>query len=188
VKINEVMRGSVIGKVIASKAEAYPVGTYATSHSAGWTEFAVLKEKELEKVDVPRNGRVTDTMGVLGTNLHSSIHACLPNTCNALGMTSLTAYFGILDVGKVKAGDFVVVSGAAGATGSVVAQIAKIMGATVLGIAGSDDKVQWLKDLGCDDALNYKDPNFAKKFRSATPVSWCIRTATGRALTTTTSG
>jgi len=93
-------------------------------------------------------------------------------------MTSLTAYFGILDVGKVKAGDFVVVSGAAGATGSIVAQIAKIMGATVLGIAGSDDKVQWLKDLGCDDALNYKDPNFVKKFRSATPVSWCISTAT----------
>jgi len=76
VKINEVMRGSVIGKVIASKAQAYPVGIYATSHSAGWTELAVLKEKELEKVDVPRNGRVTDTMGVLGTTLHSSVHAC----------------------------------------------------------------------------------------------------------------
>lgn len=84
-------------------------------------------------------------------------------------MTSLTAYFGILDVGKVKAGDFVVVSGAAGATGSVVGQIAKIKGATVLGIAGSEDKVQWLKDLGFDDALNYKDPDFAKKFRKATP-------------------
>lgn len=86
-------------------------------------------------------------------------------------MTSLTAYFGILDVGKVKAGDFVVVSGAAGATGSVVGQIAKIKGATVLGLAGSDDKVRWLKDLGFDDALNYKDPDFAKKFRKATPVS-----------------
>ena len=79
-----------------------------------------------------------------------------------------TAYFGLIHVGKVKSGDFVVVSGAAGATGSVVCQIAKLKGATVLGLAGSDDKVEWLKDLGCDDALNYKDVDFTKKFRSST--------------------
>ncbi len=86
-------------------------------------------------------------------------------------MTGLTAYFGIIDVGKVKAGDFVVVSGAAGATGSVVGQIAKLKGATVLGLAGSDDKVQWLKqELGFDEALNYKDKDFFKKFRTATKV------------------
>ena len=86
-----------------------------------------------------------------------------------VGMTGLTAYFGIIDVGKVKAGDFVVVSGAAGATGSVVGQIAKLKGARVLGLAGSDDKVQWLKEeLGFDDALNYKDKDFFKKFRTAT--------------------
>ena len=87
------------------------------------------------------------------------------------GMTGLTAYFGILDIGQVKAGDLVVVSGAAGATGSVVGQIAKLKGAKVFGIAGSDEKVQWLKDLGYDDAFNYKDPNFAKNFRAATKVS-----------------
>jgi NADPH-dependent curcumin reductase CurA len=80
----------------------------------------------------------------------------------------LTAYFGIIEVGKVKPGDFVVVSGAAGATGSVVGQIAKLKGATVLGLAGSDEKVQWLKELGFDDALNYKDKDFFKKFRAAT--------------------
>lgn len=80
----------------------------------------------------------------------------------------MTAYFGIIDVGKVKAGDFVVVSGAAGATGSVVGQIAKLKGATVLGIAGSDDKCTWLRELGFDDALNYKDKDFAAKFRKAT--------------------
>jgi len=84
-------------------------------------------------------------------------------------MTGLTAYFGILDVGKVKAGDFVVVSGAAGATGSVVGQIAKLKGATVLGLAGSDEKCAWLKDeLGFDAALNYKDKDFYTKFRAAT--------------------
>ena len=77
--------------------------------------------------------------------------------------------FGLLDIGKPKPGDLVVVSGAAGATGSVVGQIAKLKGAKVLGIAGSDDKVAWLKeDLGFDDALNYKDPNFAKQFRDKT--------------------
>jgi NADPH-dependent curcumin reductase CurA len=87
-------------------------------------------------------------------------------------MTGLTAYFGIIDVGKVKTGDFVVVSGAAGATGSVVGQIAKLKGATVLGIAGSDDKCRWLKEeLGFDEALNYKDEEFGKNFRSATTVS-----------------
>jgi NADPH-dependent curcumin reductase CurA len=85
-------------------------------------------------------------------------------------VTGLTAYFGLLDVGQVKDGDFVVVSGAAGATGSVVGQIAKLKGAKVLGIAGSDDKVQMLKDLGFDDALNYKAPDFAEKFRAATKV------------------
>ncbi len=87
-------------------------------------------------------------------------------------MTSLTAYFGILDIGNVKAGDFVVVSGAAGATGSVVGQIAKIKGARVLGIAGSEEKCRWLtEELGFDDALNYKDKDFEAKFAAATTVS-----------------
>lgn len=86
------------------------------------------------------------------------------------GTSGLTAYFGILEVGKVKAGDFVVVSGAAGAVGSIVGQIAKLKGARVLGLAGSDDKVEWLKELGFDDALNYKDPEFTSKFIDATKV------------------
>jgi NADPH-dependent curcumin reductase CurA len=87
---------------------------------------------------------------------------------NSTGTTGLTAYFGMIEVGNVKPGDFVVVSGAAGATGSVAGQIAKLKGARVLGLAGSDDKVQWLKELGFDDALNYKDKDFFKKFRAAT--------------------
>lgn len=95
-------------------------------------------------------------------------------------MTGLTAYFGIIDVGQVKAGDFVVVSGAAGATGSVVCQIAKLKGARVLGIAGSDDKVAWLKELGCDDALNYKHADFSKKFRKSTKVRFQSEQSHGR--------
>ncbi|KAL8832885.1 MAG: hypothetical protein Q9170_004687 [Blastenia crenularia] len=149
VKIGEVMRGVAIGIIIASKSKSYPIGTHVTA-TAGWTEYAILKESDLQRVDIPKNGRITDVLGVLG-------------------MTGLTAYFGLLDIGKVRAGDFVVVSGAAGATGSIVGQIAKLKGAKVLGIAGSEEKVRWLKEeLGFDDALCYKDEQFAAKFRGAT--------------------
>jgi len=149
VQVGEVMRGQAIGVVEESKSPSFPRGSYATG-TVGWTELKVCKASELERVVVPKGGRLTDGLSVLG-------------------MTGLTAYFGILDVGRVRPGDFVVVSGAAGATGSVVGQIAKLKGATVLGIAGGDDKCRWLKhELGFDDALNYKDPNFAKKFRAST--------------------
>ena len=143
------MRGACIGVVKASRNPKYPVNTHVVA-PAGWTELAIVREKDLEPVQLPPNGRLSDAMGVLG-------------------LTGGTAYFGILDVGQVKAGDFVVVSGAAGATGSVACQIAKLKGATVLGLAGTDDKVAWLKgEAGCDHALNYKSPNFVKDFRAAT--------------------
>lgn len=149
VKIGAVMRGSGIGMIVASRSKKFPVGTYA-SGMCGWSEYAVLKEQDVELLDLPNGAVPTDSLG-------------------ALGMTGLTAYFGILDVGQVKAGDFVVVSGAAGATGSVVGQIAKLKGAKVLGLAGEDSKVSWLKEeLGFDEALNYKDPQFKDKFRAAT--------------------
>jgi NADPH-dependent curcumin reductase CurA len=149
VEIGAVMRGSGIGLIVASKSSKFPVGTYATG-MCGWTEYAILKEKHLDLLDLPEGAVPTDALGVVG-------------------MTGLTAYFGLLEIGQVKAGDFVVVSGAAGATGSVVGQIAKLKGATVLGLAGEDSKVRWLKEeLGFDEALNYKDPDFVKKFRAAT--------------------
>jgi len=153
VQIGEVMRGASIGKVVASKAPSFSVGDYVSVFS-GWTELCIADatgadQRNLTKLSIPENGRITDALGVLG-------------------MTGLTAYFGLLDIGKVKEGDFVVVSGAAGATGSVVCQIAKLKGAKVLGIAGSDDKVKWLKELGCDEALNYKDANFKTDFKAKT--------------------
>ncbi|KAF1949052.1 NAD(P)-binding protein [Byssothecium circinans] len=149
VQIGETMRGLAVGIITASKSSTFPVGTYA-SGQCGWTEYAVTSEKALQPLNLPDGAVITDALGVLG-------------------MTGLTAYFGLLDVGKVKEGDFVVVSGAAGATGSVVGQIAKLKGAKVLGIAGGDDKVRWLKeDLGFDNALNYKSKDFAKEFREAT--------------------
>jgi len=153
VKIGEVMRAASIGKVVATKSSSFSVGDYVTAMS-GWTELFVANAdgkdgKSLTKLTIPANGKATDALGVLG-------------------ITGLTAYFGLLDVGKVKEGDFVVVSGAAGATGSMVCQIAKLKGAKVLGIAGSDDKVKWLKELGCDEALNYKDANFVSDFKEKT--------------------
>lgn len=149
VQIGAIMRGNGVGKVLQSKSSKYQVGDIVSADS-GWTELAVLPESAVQKLHLPANGRMTDSLGVLG-------------------MTGLTAYFGILDVGQVKAGDFVVVSGAAGATGTVVGQIAKIKGAKVLGLAGTDEKCRWLVDeLGFDAALNYKAPDFAAQFRAAT--------------------
>lgn len=148
VKIGETMRGGTISVVKASRSSKFPVGTHVTA-MVGWTEQAIANEKHLEALEIPKNAKLTDALGVLGG-------------------TGLTAYHGLLDVGRVKAGDFVVVSGAAGATGSVVCQIAKLKGAKVLGIAGSEEKVAWLKELGCDNAINYKDPDFHKTFRDAT--------------------
>ncbi|KAF1988202.1 NADP-dependent leukotriene B4 12-hydroxydehydrogenase [Aulographum hederae CBS 113979] len=149
VQIGEVMRGAAVGIVTASRSRSFPVGSYAMG-TIGWTEYAKVKDKVLTQIQIPKNGKVTDALGVLG-------------------MTGLTAYFGILDIGRIRPGDFVVISGAAGATGSIVGQIAKLKGCTVLGLAGSDSKCDWLtSELGFDAALNYKSPTFAQDFRKAT--------------------
>ncbi|KAL3428327.1 NADP-dependent oxidoreductase YfmJ [Phlyctema vagabunda] len=148
VQLGEVMRGFSVAKILASKASGLNVGAYVNS-SAGWTEFAIVDSKDVTPLHLPEAARVTDALGTLG-------------------FSGLTAYFGILSIGKVKAGDFVVVSGAAGATGSIVCQIAKLKGATVLAIAGSAEKVQWLKEIGVDHALNYKDADFADQFHEKT--------------------
>ncbi|KAI1196124.1 hypothetical protein F5X97DRAFT_223419 [Nemania serpens] len=150
VAIGEKMRGGVIARVIASKTPAAKEGDFVTA-SIGWTEVAIVGEKEFQKYEVPKGGKLTDLLGVLG-------------------MTGMTAWTGLHRIGKPKAGETVVVSGAAGATGSVVGQIAKLRGSRVVGIAGSDDKCAWLKsELGFDVALNYKSPTFKEDFAAATP-------------------
>lgn len=153
VQIGEVMRGSVIARVLASRSPRASAGDIVIA-STGWREVAVAGPKEFETaadVPLPRNGKVTDLQGVLG-------------------MTGLTAYFGMSRIGAPGPGETVVVSGAAGATGSVAAQVAKIAGARVVGLAGSDEKCAWLeRELGFDVCLNYKDPEFRRKFKEATP-------------------
>ncbi|KAK1753049.1 hypothetical protein QBC47DRAFT_51272 [Echria macrotheca] len=151
VQIGEVMRGLNVARVLASKSAKAKAGDIVTCYM-GFKEVGILPEDRVDEAfPLPPNGKVTDLLGVLG-------------------MTGLTAYFGMTKIGEPKAGETVVVSAAAGATGSVAAQIAKIKGARVIGTAGSDEKVKWLKEeLGLDVALNYKDPDFKEKFKQATP-------------------
>ncbi|KAI0635973.1 alcohol dehydrogenase [Trametes polyzona] len=147
VQIGEVMRALVLGQVIdAGPGSKFKKGDIV-SGTFGWTEYGVFEDKAAEKIQTQPGVDVLDYLG-------------------PLGMTGLTAYFGLLDVGQIKAGETLVVSGAAGATGSVVCQIGKKKGAKVYAIAGSQDKCDWLeKDLGVDKAFNYKSPTFFDDFR-----------------------
>ena len=149
VEIGQVMVGGGVAKVIESKNPEFKPGD-AVDIYMGWQEYAISNGRGIRKLDpsVP----VSTAEGVLG-------------------MTGLTAYFGLLDVCTPKAGETVVVSGAAGAVGSVVGQIAKIKGCRTVGIAGGDDKIAWiLKECGFDAAFNYKTTdNYPAKLKELCP-------------------
>jgi NADPH-dependent curcumin reductase CurA len=152
VGIGEVMRAGGAGRVIASGNAAFAVGDHVTG-VLGAQEYALISAdgaKGLTKVD-PKL-------------------APLPVYVGALGITGLTAYFGLLDVGQAKAGDTVVVSGAAGATGLVAGQIAKIKGCRAVGIAGGAEKCNYIvKELGFDAAIDYKSENVMEGLRQHCP-------------------
>lgn len=136
-EIGDVMRAGGTGKVIASKHPDYPVGTFVQG-GFGMQAYALTDGVNPPCRAYSQSISPEEALGVLGG-------------------TGMTAYFGLLDLGEPKAGDVVVISGAAGATGSVAGQIAKIKGCTVYGMAGSDAKCRWLTDeLGFDAAINYK--------------------------------
>jgi len=136
VDVGGLIEGGGVGRVIASNHPKFLVGDIVVGMT-GWQNYAVTDGAGFGKVD-PGLAPVSTALGVLG-------------------MTGLTAYFGLLDVTHPKAGETLVVSGAAGAVGSLVGQIGKIAGCRVVGIAGSDDKCRWLVDeLGFDAAFNYK--------------------------------
>ncbi|MEP2989174.1 MAG: NADP-dependent oxidoreductase [Parasphingorhabdus sp.] len=133
--IGEVMRGSAISEVLESNGGKYSAGDVVMG-STGWSEFNLSNGEGLTKVDTELSP--TTMLSVLGT-------------------TGVTAYCGLFKVGKPVAGDTVVVSGAAGATGSIVGQLAKLAGCRVVGIAGGPEKCQWLVDeAGYDAAIDYK--------------------------------
>jgi hypothetical protein len=149
VGIGEVMRAGGVGAVIASRHPGFAVG----EHVSG--TFGV------------QNYALSDGKGVVKVNPKL---APLPVYLGTLGMPGMTAYFGLLDVGKLRNGDTVVVSGAAGAVGSVVGQIAKIKECRVVGIAGGADKCAWLvKELGFDAAIDYKSQDLKKALREHCP-------------------
>lgn len=141
VEIGEVMRAGTVGQVIDSTDPNFPVGQHVQG-SGGVQAYTVTQGKHLVKI----NPELAPLPAFLGT----------------LGMTGITAYFGLLDVGQPKAGETVLVSAAAGAVGSVVGQIAKIKGCRVVGIAGGAEKSAYLKEeLGFDEAIDYKDENLS---------------------------
>ncbi|XP_044513420.1 prostaglandin reductase 1 [Gracilinanus agilis] len=137
-KEGDPMMGSQVARVVESKNSAFPVGSIVVANS-GWTTHSISDGKDLETL--PDGWPNTLPMSLaLGT----------------IGMTGLTAYFGLLNICDLKEGQTVIVNAASGAVGSVVGQIAKIKGCKVVGSAGSDEKVAFLKQLGFDVAFNYK--------------------------------
>lgn len=149
VQIGEVMRAGGIGKVIESLHPGFGVGDHV-SGTLGVQEYATVDGKVLSKID-------------------PSV-APLPVFLGTLGMPGMTAYFGLLDIGKPQPGETVVVSGAAGAVGTVVGQIAKIKGCRVVGIAGGASKCEYLtQTLGFDAAIDYKSEDVKKVLRQHCP-------------------
>ena len=150
VGLGDVMRAGGVGRVVASNHENFAEGDHVTG-IFGAQEYVLLDGSAAIKVDPDM--------------------APLPSYLGALGMTGMTAYFGLLDVGALKEGDTVVVSGAAGAVGSVTGQIARIKGAgRVVGVAGGEEKCRWLvDDLGFDAAIDYKAEDVGRALRREAP-------------------
>jgi NADPH-dependent curcumin reductase CurA len=145
----ELMVGGTVGEVIESKHPAFAAGDLVAGYD-GWQAYGLSKGVGVRKLD-PARAPISTALGVLG-------------------MPGMTAYVGLLDIGRPKAGETVVVSAAAGSVGSIVGQIAKIKGCHVIGIAGGKDKCHWLtSDLGFDAAVDYKDGATYKALRAAAP-------------------
>jgi NADPH-dependent curcumin reductase CurA len=138
-ELNQAIEGGVLATVLESKSDLFKTGDVVLG-ALPWSEQIITSDKNLQKIE-------------------STVES-LSYYLGILGMTGLTAYFGLMHIGKPKAGETVVVSGAAGAVGVAVGQIAKIQGARVIGIAGSDEKATMLKEkFGYDEVINYKTNN-----------------------------
>lgn len=155
IRPGEVMYGGTVSEVIASNHPDYAVGDIVEGRT-GWREYAALDPIKadivrgpLRKVD-PKLAPVQSALGVLG-------------------MPGQTAHAGVIGIGKVAAGETVVISAAGGAVGTTAGQIAKALGARVVGIAGGPDKCAAVRSLGFDDCVDYKAPDFAEKLAAATP-------------------
>ncbi|HEX3726648.1 MAG TPA: NADP-dependent oxidoreductase, partial [Pirellulales bacterium] len=150
VEVGGLIVGGVVGKVIESNNPRFAIGEIVQGEF-GWQTFTVSNGKGIRRID-PSLAPISTALGVLG-------------------MPGLTAYFGLLDIGQPKPGETVVVSGAAGAVGSLVGQIAKIKGCRAIGIAGTDEKVRYVThELGFDAAFNYKTTsNYVERLHELCP-------------------
>jgi hypothetical protein len=148
VKLGDTMRASGIGEVVESNNEKFPVGSRVMG-LMGLTEYAISDGNGLNMI--PKELPAEAILSVIA-------------------LPGITAYHGVFEVLKPEAGQTLIVTAAAGSVGSLVGQMAKNLGLTVVGVAGSDDKCQWLtKELGFDHAINYKDADFVEQLTNATP-------------------
>ncbi|HSN52342.1 MAG TPA: NADP-dependent oxidoreductase [Woeseiaceae bacterium] len=148
VELGEIMRSSGVAEVVESKNDRFAVGDRVVG-MIGWTEYAVSDGQGLNK---------------LPAGISAEAVLCV------LSLPGLTAWQGLMEIGKPKAGETLVVSGAAGSVGAMVGQLGKAEGLTVVGTAGSDEKCRWLEDeLGFDVAINYKTDDLEKQLAGATP-------------------
>ena len=148
--LDEPLTGGAVGEVVSSTSDQFAEGDFVL-HMFGWREYALAEPRQLTKVD-PSLAPLQSFLGVLG-------------------MPGMTAYVGLLDIGKPQPGETVFVSGAAGAVGSEVCQIAKIQGCRVVGSTGSQVKARWLEEVaGVDVAINYKETsNLRRELKKACP-------------------
>jgi len=152
VRIGDVMRSFAVGQVVESRHPALRPGQRVQG-LFGWQDYAVARPGTPSSPTPVPSGLPIET------------------AMSALGLTGITAYFGLLEVGRPRPGETVVVSGAAGATGSAAAQIARIAGCRVVGIAGGAEKCRFLvEDLGLDGAVDYKSENVAARLRELCPA------------------
>jgi NADPH-dependent curcumin reductase CurA len=150
VEIGEVVRSSGIGRVLTTRSDRVQEGDLVSTLT-GWQEYAIVGDDPMLTTPLPVGSDPQAALGVFGA-------------------TGLTAYVGLTDVGQVKAGETVVVSAAAGATGSLAVQIAKILGCRVIGITGTDEKCAWLvDDLGIDGAINHRTDDIPARLRELCP-------------------
>ena len=148
--LNEPMYGGAVGRVEKSNVPALPEGT-VVRHMLGWREWALVPARQCEPVDPTGDG--VPASAYLGV----------------LGMPGLTAWVGVFDIAQARGGETMFVSAAAGAVGSVAGQLAKLAGLRVVGSAGTDDKVEWLRKVGFDAAFNYHDGDVTKQLAAAAP-------------------
>jgi len=148
-QLGQALTGGAVGQVMASRNDRLAEGTWVV-HDLGWRELALSDGKNLRPFD-PSLAPVSTTLGVLG-------------------MPGLTAYFGLLELGRPVEGETVFVSGAAGAVGSVAGQIAKLKGCRVIGSAGSAAKAAWLEELGFDEVFDYNEIDTKEALRDGIDV------------------